>query len=193
MKALLAFLILLAVSPAYATTPGTGFAVGFGDGLSGIDFSDGTTRTNVGTIFQNLDVGLHLDDFAFLFTGDFMDIQGSLDDYVANGGFKVKWYFLEDFSLTYTMGFSRFQRSNLAADITTLTIQTGGYVGGYVGWDVYASQGNGPFRLSINVGMRRFDYGAQEIRQGSVVSDTDLAVPVVGVDFSLFVGLAWYF
>ncbi len=178
---------------AFASTGPLGFAVGFDGGVAGIDFSDGVNRQNIGTTFNNIHLGLHIDDVVFLLTGDFQDLQGSLDDYLAAGGVAIKWYFLENFHLTGQATLARYNRSAYNSNVTTFTTYTGGGVGGSIGWDVLASQGNGPFRMSVNVGANRYDFGNILIRQGNVTSNMDLGNNhLVGISFFTFLALDWY-
>jgi hypothetical protein len=186
--AVIATLIFLA-STSQARTGPLGFATGFGLGPAGIDFSDGTTRYNIGGTLLTLNGGFHIEDFSLGLEGQFFTIQGTITDFMVDGGFFIKYYFLDNFYLKYKMGLSRLQRTTNFAQTTIISTWTGGSVGGMVGWDVVNS---GDFRLSINAGAQRHEFGAIMNRIGEDTSNMDLNNKMVGLMFYTYVGLDWY-
>jgi hypothetical protein len=193
MKNLLITLLILTATPAVlASTGPVGFSTGFATGMTGVDFSDGTNRYNIGGVNLLLNFGLHIQDFAFLFEGSFLDFKGSLNDYVSDGGFKIKWYFTDNWHLSYVMGLSRFQVSDLSGPITTITAYGGGYAGGVLGFDVVGGDTNTPFRLSINSGVRHYDFGSTNVTQGQNSGNQDLVNHLNGVSWFAYLGLDWY-
>ena len=199
MRWCLSFLIgfslsLLSIS-SLASTGAAGIALGMGTGLEGIDFSDGYNRTNIGGLSQEIHFGIHIQDFAFLVSGTFMDfLQGSqsLDNYLASGDVELKFYYLEDFYFLGSIGMAQIRRSASSGTTETLTTDFGGSTGLTAGWDVYAGNANSPFRLSINIGARRYDFGSSEVLQGTVASDTNLSNHINGLAFFGYLGFDWY-
>ncbi|MDZ4676674.1 MAG: hypothetical protein SGI74_04115 [Oligoflexia bacterium] len=183
--------MLLITSAAHARTGPLGFATGFGFGPAGIDVSDGYTRYNIGGPLMTLNTGFHIQDFALGMEGQFFSFQGTITDYFADGGLYIKFYWLENWYIKYKMGLSRLQRLSNSGLTSTFTTWTGGSVGGVLGWDIIG-EGSSPFRLSINAGAQRLEFGSIMTRQGETTSNMDLPNKMVGILFYTYLGLDWY-
>ena len=192
MKWLSIFFILATATPSLASTGPTGLALGLGTGVEGYDFSDGSNRQNIGGITQQFDIGVHSSDFAFLVNGTFMEIAGTITDYLISADAEVKWYFYDPMFIMATMGQSQFRRTSYNNTVTTVTTDFGGSVGGTLGYDIYSGLAGQPLRVNVNVGAKYYYFGATDVRTGSVVSDTDLQNPINGLTYFFYIGLDWY-
>jgi hypothetical protein len=182
-------LALFSSLPAWSVTGGPGFYVGIGTGVAGVDYSDGTNRFNIGGVLQNLSLGMHVERFVLSLEGDFLTFGGSLDDYVADGGFGLRFYITDALSLKYKMTMARFQRMSNYTNITTFSLWTGGSAGGTASYDLIV---DGTFRLNLNAGAQRYDFGSFMTRQGDVTDNRDLDPHMSGLMFFGYIGLDWY-